>query len=151
MDHEISLTDLPRQPAAVVRARVALRDLPEFFGRAFGEVLAVVGEQGLAPAGPPFGRFVTSGDDFQVTAGFPLDRPVTPAGRVAPDELPGGTAATTIHTGSYDGVGAAYRATTDWLAGHGFTASGAPWECYLDGPDVPLPRTQVFVPCEPTS
>jgi hypothetical protein len=24
-----------------------------------------------------------------------------------------------------------------------------PWECYLDDPEVPAPRTEVFMPCRP--
>jgi effector-binding domain-containing protein len=86
---------------------------------------------------------------FQVEAGFPVGQSVTAAGRVAPDELPGGTVAYTIHTGGYDGVGAAYAAATDWMADNGFVVSGKAWERYLDGPGVPEPRTEVFVPCQP--
>ena len=151
MGYEIHLTDLSPQPAAVIRAQVAPPDLPEFLGRAFEEVLAVVGQQGLAPAGPPFGRYVPSGERFEVTVGFPVDAEVSASGRVTPDELPGGTVAATMHTGAYDAVGAAYDATTDWVADHGLTTSGTPWESYLDGPDVPMPRTLVQLPCEARS
>jgi hypothetical protein len=28
-------------------------------------------------------------------------------------------------------------------------ACGAPWESYLDGPEVAEPRTEVVVPCRP--
>lgn len=147
MGYEIHLTDLSRQPAAVVRAQVAPPDLPEFLGQAFEEVLAVLGRQGRAPAGPPFGRYVPQDHGFEATVGFPVDGEVTASGRVTPDELPGGPVATTLHTGAYDAVGAAYDATSKWLADHGLTASGTPWESYLDGPDVPMPRTQVHLPC----
>ena len=114
MGYEIHLIDLPRQPAAVVRAQVAPPDLGEFLGNAFEEVLAVAGHQGRAPAGPPFGRYVPNADGFEVTAGFPVDGEVSASGRVTPDALPGGTVATTLHTGAYDAVAAAYEATTAW-------------------------------------
>ncbi len=151
MGYEIHLIDLPRQPAAVVRAQVAPPDLGEFLGNAFEEVLAVAGHQGRAPAGPPFGRYVPNADGFEVTAGFPVDGEVSASGRVTPDALPGGTVATTLHTGAYDAVAAAYEATTAWAADHGLTPSGAPWESYLDDPDVAMPRTQVYLPCGPRS
>lgn len=71
----------------MVAAHVKVEEIAEFLGGALAEVMRVVGEQGLQPAGPPFGRY-------------------------------------------------------------GVTA-GAPWECYLDGPEVPEPRTGVFIPCVP--
>lgn len=151
MGYEIHLTDLSRQPAAVVRAQVAPPDLPDFLGHAFEEVLAVIDQQGRAPAGPPFGRYVPNEGGFAVTAGFPVDAEVHPSGRVTPDELPGGTAATTLHSGPYDAVAAAYDATTVWLADHGLTASGTPWESYFDDPGVAVPRTEVHVPCRAAS
>ena len=151
MDYEIELTDLAAQPAAVVHAYVEPAQLPEFFGPAFGEVLAVVGAQGLNPVGPPFGRYVPRGDGFDVTAGFPVDAPVAGSGRVVPEVLPGGTVATTTHTGRYDEVGDAYAATTAWLLEHDLTVADVPWESYLDAPDVSEPRTRLCVPCGPRS
>jgi effector-binding domain-containing protein len=151
MDYEIELTDLAAQPAAVVHAYVEPAQLPEFFGPAFGEVLAVVGAQARAPVGPPFGRYVPRGDGFDVTAGFPVDGAVAASGRVVPDVLPGGTVATTLHTGRYDEVGDAYAATTAWLLEHDLTVADVPWESYLDAPDVAEPRTRLCVPCGPRS
>lgn len=147
MGYEIHLIDLSRQPAAVVRAQVAPPDLGEFLGNAFEEVLAVAGHQGRAPAGPPFGRYVPNADGFEVTAGFPVDGEVSPSGRVTADALPGGTVATTLHTGAYDAVAAAYEAAEKYVVDNGFEPAGAPWELYLDAPDVAEPRTEVFVPC----
>lgn len=149
MSYEIHLADLQRRPVAVIRGHVRQEDITEFLGGAFAEVLAALGQQGLPPAGPPFGRYVPGDDGFQVEAGFPVDQPVETQGRVVPDELPGGTAAYTLHTGAYDGVGAAYTAAEDWLTDNGLVVSGGAWETYLDGPEVPQPRTEVFVPCAP--
>ena len=58
-------------------------------------------------------------------------------------------AATAMHRGDYAGVGATYGVLYAWIAGHGYVATGQPWECYLDEPDVPEPRTQVYLPCAP--
>ena len=57
--------------------------------------------------------------------------------------------ATTLHVGSYAGVGSAYDAAQQFLTDEGYEVAGAPWESYLDEPGVPEPRTEVFVPCEP--
>lgn len=151
MSYEIRQAELQRQSTAVVRGHVAEGDIAAFLGEAFGEVMTALGQQGVTPAGPPFGRFTPGEDGFQVEAGFPVDSPVTGTGRVTADELPGGPAAYTVHTGGYDTVAEAHEATMDWISDNGFVVSGEAWESYLDGPDVPRPRTEVFVPCAPVA
>lgn len=146
---EVELVQLQPQPVAIVRAHVTVADIPMFIGGAFGEVIQTLSGQGLAPAGPPFGRYVPVGDGFDVEAGFPATGLLTPAGRVVAGELPGGPAARVLHTGDYGGVAAAYDATSEWVAAHGYVATGAPWESYLDGPEVAEPRTVVCLPCRP--
>ena len=93
MSYAIHLATFQSQPAAVVHAYVKQEDIAEFLGGAFEEVVTALGQQGLSPAGPPFGRCVPSDGGFQVEAGYPVDRSVKAAGRVTPDELPGGTVA----------------------------------------------------------
>lgn len=147
MTYDVHLVDVRSRPAAVVRAHVRTNDIADFVGGAFAEVMTVLERQHLAPVGPPFSRFTVSGDGFEVDSGFPTSGAVVPGGRVVPAELPAGTVATTLHTGAYDDLGAAYEAVTGWLAAHGLVQSGTPWECYLDGPEVAEPRTEVNVPC----
>lgn len=152
MNYEVHIATLQRRPAAVVRAQVDLEGLADFLGGAFEEVVTVLGRQGLSPTGPPFGRYSPSeARGFDVEAGFPVAQSVTAEGRVAPDELPGGVVAYTIHVGAYDGIGAAYAAATDWIVENGFVVSNGAWETYLDDPKVPEPRTEVFVPCKPAA
>jgi effector-binding domain-containing protein len=149
MSYLVETVELPEQPSAVVRGRVTHQGIAAFLGRAFGEVMAVVAPQGLAPAGPAFGRYRPTDDGgWDIEAGFTLARPLDGAhGDVEPATLPGGLAARTLHVGDYSGVGAAYQALDSWLAEHGYTPSGQPWECYLDGPEVASPRTEVYQPC----
>jgi effector-binding domain-containing protein len=147
--HEIDLVELTAQPAAVVRGHVAAPGLPEFLSAAFADVLRALAEQGLEPAGPPFGRYSPHDDGFAVEAGFPATGAVRPSGRVWGIELPGGTAAQVLHRGDYATVATAYGALEQWLADHGYVHAGRPWESYLDGPDVPEARTVVTIPCQP--
>jgi effector-binding domain-containing protein len=149
MRYETEFVDLEAQRTAVVCGHVRTEELPEFLGSAFGEVINVLDKQGLHPTGMPFGRYRPTEDGaFDVEVGFPSSDVVEPEGRVEPSELPGGRAARTMHVGSYDDVGAAYEATMSWLIDEGHVASAAPWEYYLDGPEVANPRTEVFMPCE---
>jgi effector-binding domain-containing protein len=146
---EISRADLQEQTVAVVRAHVDLDGIGAFVGSAFGEVVEGIEAQGRHPTGMPFARYHRAADGWDVVAGFPVDVPVAPRGRVEPDTLPGGQVAHVLYRGPYDGVAAAYEALTDAIRESGDVVTGDPWECYLDEPDVAEPRTEVFVPCGP--
>ena len=147
--YDVELVDLEPQPVAVVRGRVTQERIPAFLSEVFAEVLEALATQGLAPAGPPFGRFVPTDKGFDVEAGFPAAQVVTPSGRVEPCELPAGPAARVVHRGDYAGVAAAYEAVAGWIASHGYKSVEPPWEAYLDAPGVPEPRTVVYLPCRP--
>ena len=147
MEYQVERVQLIQQPAAVVRDRVPRDGIPDFLGGALGEVMGVLGAQGVEPAGPPFGCYRPTPDGFDVEAGFPTSTPVEPAGRVVPSTLPGGSAIQVLHQGPYAGVAAAYQAGEAWLAEHAGEASAPPWESCLDGPDVAEPRTLVSMPC----
>lgn len=142
----VESVELRPQPAAVVCEHVARADLPEFLGGAFEESLRAITAQGHAAAGPPFACYRMVGDGFEVDAGFPATGAVSPVGRVTTEDLPGGRAVQVLYRGRYEGIAEAYEAAGRWLAGHGFAASGPPWESYLDGPDVDEPRTVVHMP-----
>lgn len=148
MGTEIELVDLQEQHAAVVRGHVKASGIKEFLGGAFGEVLTLVTSQHLGLAGAPFGRYQPAkGGFFDVEAGFPLHGEVQPEGRVVATSLPGGRAGRILHVGGYDTVDKSYQTLSDWLIDNGYVAEGTPWECYLDGPEVPDPRTEIFMPC----
>lgn len=147
LTYDVELVELQAQQAAVVCGHVTVGEIPGFLGEAFGEVIGTLSAQGLAPAGPPFGRFVPVGDGFDVEAGFPATGRVTQSGRVEPSELPGGQAARVMHRGGYEEIAGAYQALAEWVRQHGFVATAAPWETYLDGPEVAQPRTLVCLPC----
>ena len=149
MRYDVDLVDLQEQHAAVVRGHVPIDEIPGFLGDAFGEVARVTAEQGLRLAGAPFGRYRLVGSGLMdAEAGFPVRGTVSAHGRVRPTTLPGGRTARTLHVGDYSGVGAAYQAVQDWLTEKGYVGDGEPWESYLDAPDAPQTRTEVFFPCQ---
>lgn len=146
--YQVEMVETSAQRAAVVRGTARSEEISAFLGAAFSEVLAVLEHQGAPPAGPPFARYVPGPTGtFDVVAGFPCLGLINPSGRVQPDELPGGSIARTLHHGGYAGVGEAYDALDTWIVRRGYVATGPAWESYLDGPDVPEPRTLVQLPC----
>ena len=130
MEHEITVVDLSEQPTAVVRDRAVPATIPDVLGRAFEAVARVATDQGRRLAGPPFARYRTMDEaGWDIEAGFPVDAPVV--------------------TGPYDTIGGAWNEASAWLVEHGYAATDAPWESYLDEPGVEQPRTLIVMPCEP--
>lgn len=147
MDYPIEVVDHEEQPTAVIRATVSHDGIGPFLGQAFGEILAAVGGAAVVM---PFARYDLVDEGFDVEAGFTVTSPIaSPSGRVEASSLPAGPIATTMHVGPYGEVVGAYRAIEAWLPDHGWQMAGSPWETYLDGPEVPEPRTLVSWPCMP--
>ena len=74
-------------------------------------------------------------------------------GRMTTEELPAfpgtrpaGPAVSVVHRGPYDTVAAAYELLVRSVTESGGRPAGAPWESYLDEPNVPDPRTEVVLP-----
>lgn len=144
---EITRAVRAEQQVAVVCGQMTTGELPAFLGSAFGEVMATVAAQGRRVTGMPFARYVPLGDGrFDVEAGFPVDATVAAQGQVQPGTLPGGPAASVVHRGAYESVAGAYELLVRSVQESGARVTGAPWECYLDEPGVPEPRTEVVVP-----
>lgn len=145
--NEVTRAVRAEQQVAVVCGRMTTGELPAFLGGAFGEVMATVSTQGRRVTGMPFGRYLPQGDGtFDVEAGFPVDAAVVAQGRVEPSTLPAGPAVSVVHRGPYDTVAAAYELLVRSVTESGGRPAGAPWESYLDEPNVPDPRTEVVLP-----
>ena len=139
----VELVELDSRPAAVVRSTVAMTELPNFLGRAFGSVMAAVAEQGVAVAGEPIALYLRPpGELIEIAAGFPVAGTFVPTGDVVPMDLPGGRAVTTIHVGPYDTMTQTYATLRDWMAAEGLQPAQSMWEVYLTEPDAePDPST----------
>ncbi len=146
MDYDIELTELPDQTAAVVHGDVTAEEIGPFIGQGLEKVSAALSRAGGFPAGPPFARYDMLGDRFAIDVGFPCTASGVDGGDVRMTQLPAGLAARTLHVGSFSAVAGAYAALEEWMRNHGYEAAGTPWETYLDGPDVPAPRTVVTWP-----
>ena len=140
---EFEIVDLVEQPALAVRGEVPVEGLGEFFGRAFGEVMAVVEAAGVEIVDAPFGYYPAMPTEVvTVEAGLPVSAPVEASGDVHPLVLPGGRAVVGVHVGPYDSLEATYTELTSWMAARGLTPAGTMWESYLSDPEAePDPAT----------
>jgi len=150
MVYEIKILELPDQPTLVMRTTTPVEKLPGFFGKAYGGIMAYLGELGEQPAGMPFGAYYNLDmTALDVEAGFPVSRQIEARGEVESGMIPGGRFISTIHEGAYDSVQPAYDALTGWAEENGEEPTGIAYEYYLndpnESPDV-VPLTEIRFP-----
>ncbi|TXN31474.1 GyrI-like domain-containing protein [Lacisediminihabitans profunda] len=150
MNYQVESRTLEEQPTAVISARLPFADVPQWLPEAFQEVVEALARQGVRPGGMPFARYVFHPDAIGLEAGLPVQRPVTPDGRVVPGSLPGGAAAVTTHVGPYEDLEAAVGALREWIIAQGGEPAGGHWEIYHSDsavePDPRTWRTEVVLP-----
>lgn len=130
---------------------VPMTDLTAFFGRAYTVTGAEIEDQGVEQTGPPIALYHgMPTDTIDITAGFPISQPITPANGTVVATLPGGPAIETIHTGTYDSMASTYSELMAWLKGQHIELPEDLWEEYLVGPDTEADptkwQTRIVVP-----
>jgi effector-binding domain-containing protein len=138
MEYEVKVRETVAQPIVSIRTTIPMAEMPEFFGRAYGEMFSLLGELGIRPAGVPFTmyhdqEFTVERVDMEVVV--PISEPAHDRGRVKAGTLPGGRVAYALHQGPFDEIAGAYRALADWVQSHGHELAGPPRECYLVSPN----------------
>lgn len=146
---EPELVTLEETATAVIRAVVPMAELVDFFDRSFTELMAVLGAQGVVPAGPPFARYAgPPGEMVDLEVGFPLHGTVTAEGQVRPGALPAGRVASVVHIGPYDQLGESWGRLNTWIAEQGLTPGADVWEVYVTEPTPDMDpadlRTELF-------
>jgi hypothetical protein len=138
---EISVVPLVETLVAVRVGDVAHDEVGPFVG---GSIAALAPLVGPAIVGPPLARYDLIDGGFHIEVGFPVSS--VPDG-IESITLAAGEAAQTLYVGPYTGLGPVYAELERWFSDTGHAMAGAPWETYLDGPDVAEPRTLVTWPC----
>ena len=149
MAHEIKLITLQDQPVLVVRDTLPVEKLPEFFGRAYGNIMAYLAQLGEQPTGMPFGAYYNLDmSALDVAAGFPVAKKLPDKEKIQSQVIPGGDFITTIHYGAYDSVSPAYDALAQWAKANHREATGTAYEYYLNDPSSDpsiIPETEIRI------
>jgi effector-binding domain-containing protein len=135
MDYEVGITTVESRPTAVVAATTTWPEFPTLWGQLLGEVWGCLHAGGISRGCRNVMLYLDGVPNVEV--GVLLDRPCPLTGRVRASALPAGTAATTVHRGSFAGVGAAHDAVVRWCAVHGHRPNGIRWEVYGPHDDDP--------------
>jgi effector-binding domain-containing protein len=142
---EAEIRELTPQPTAAVRMTQSMEelDLAALFDEHLPNIAHRLGDMGIEPAGPPYGRYHEFGPEVaDVEIGIPVASPApnlravseAEPGEMAASELPGGRVAVTVHRGSYDGLKQTYDGLHDWIHAQGHDEGPGPWESYVDDP-----------------
>ncbi len=148
--YTITTETLTAQPTLSMRFEVPQDQLAAKFAEVLPAVFGHAMQGDAKPAGMPFARYHGMEGTMDVEAGVPTAGPGKASDTINVSSLPGGDAATTVHRGPYDGLGAAHEALIAWAKDNGRTPSGGPWEVYITDPSAqPDPEqweTKVFLP-----
>jgi effector-binding domain-containing protein len=133
--YDIKTTKLSPRHTAVIRVTAPPARIGAALDTVLAEVRSALDQQGASAAGPPFVRYFDyAEDEADFEAGFTVDKPIAPAGRVEPGKLPGGRAAVTVHRGRYEGLQNAHNEIGEWVLSHDHDPSGPVWEVFLTDP-----------------
>jgi effector-binding domain-containing protein len=150
MSYKCEVKEQSAQPALSIRTRTAVQDLAQVLGEAYSAMAQYLGELGEQPAGPPFTAYYNMDmQDLDVEIGFPVYKRLPGKDDIKASEIPGGEAATCLHTGPYSEIGPAYNALSEWIKDNGYEVTGVAYEVYLDDPAQTPPqelRTQILFP-----
>jgi AraC family transcriptional regulator len=149
----IERREITAQPILFVRLRPGRHELSSAIGEGLGKAFPYSQSAGLAVAGRPFTRYLSTGPGlYSIEVGMPIASAGPGKGDVEAGSLPGGPVAVAVHAGSYDQLVETYAALQRWIEANGFRIGGPPWESYLTDPaEFPDPadwRTEVYWPLE---
>jgi AraC family transcriptional regulator len=147
----ISREERTAQPILSIRRRIARAELQSTLAECFGTLYGHAQKAGLALAGFPLARYVSTGPGlWTIEPAIPLVTPAPGEGEMQAGFLPGGPVALGIHGGPYDLLAETNAAIERWIEANGFRINGAPWEWYVTDPgEHPDPadwRTEVYWP-----
>ncbi len=155
MTYDIRTETLDQVPILFQNRRVGHDELGTVLAEVLPTVFSYVMEAGLAPAGHPFVRYLsTTPAFFVIDAGIPLvtapaEAPPAASG-IRTGDLPAGLAAVTTHKGPYEELGAAHAALDRWIAASAHEPAGDRWELFLTDPgEVPDPADWLTKVCWP--
>lgn len=150
MTQEPEIRELAAQGTAVERAVTDAAGMAATVDRAFPVLFGRLEELGVTPSGPPYIRFLQTGERLEIELGVPVPGRVAGLDGAERAELPGGRVAVLRHLGHFQGLRDAGERLLAWVEERGEQASGPHWEVYVTDPrsepDSSKWITDVYVP-----
>jgi effector-binding domain-containing protein len=131
MPYAVRVEPVISRPIAVVRRRVAPRELSRVVPEACGLVWQTLKAAQVKDAGRHVAVYRRAGDELlDVEVGVEVGGVFPGRGEVVGSALPAGEAATVTHFGPYQKLADANQAIKQWSAAQGRTFAGVSWEIY---------------------
>ncbi|HEY7633516.1 MAG TPA: GyrI-like domain-containing protein [Thermoleophilaceae bacterium] len=145
--HELEIRELTAQPAAVEHSTSPSDDLGSAIDTGFPALFGRLAKLGVEPAGPPFVRYLETGDNFTIELGVPVPTALADGKQTS---LPAGRAAVWRHVGPYSELRTACERLGAAVEELGEEPSGPLWESYVTNPaEEPEPSkriTEIYLP-----
>ncbi len=150
MSYQIELLELQPQPKLSMRTCIPVSDLPQFLGKAYGDIMQHLNSLGELPHGAPFAVYYNMDmENLDIEAGFPVGKPLPASESILSGEIPGGKYASGIFTGPYGELSTIYDAISQWMQNNQYEPTGTVYELYLNDPSTVAPqdlKTQILFP-----
>ena len=143
---EPKVEDRDAQPYVAMRTQATMQALDTAIPQRLGEVFAWLAQQGVAPAGAPFARYLVIDMEalLDIEVGVPVATALSGGDRISAGVLPAGRYASLVYTGIDNGIKANW-ALLKWGVEKGLVwdtwkteqgdAFGARLESFLTNPD----------------
>jgi hypothetical protein len=139
---ECTIVTVERQLTAVVKAKVAMAEIPQAERSARAKLDAAVRSLDVGPLGPTFTLWRPPTDGrLDMEPGVVVSHAFAPLGEVVPSALPAGRTAHILLTGPYDGIPGAWNRLFAWCTGERLTLAGTNWQIYGEEHDDPAKLT----------
>lgn len=130
------LIEVAEQHLAVVRAIVAMDEIPALYDNGYPAIFEALSRAGIQPVAAPVGVMLGKpGEKFNLGAAVPVGEPIVADGDVRPETIPAGRAATLLVQGDYSQLPSGYAHLMAWIDEQGLTLRGTTWEQYLTEPE----------------
>lgn len=126
----------PAKTFAVVRKRINMSDIKQFYGESYGKIGAVLAKRGMKMAGMPCGLYYEWDEgtgETDLAAAIPVTRSLS-VGEIESVRLPAGRALVVDYYGPYEGVGVAHMAIDRYIAQKGLEFKPPVIEQYVTDP-----------------
>ena len=121
--------------SAAIHLNIPGRDMPKYMDPAIKEIIKVLADQGMQPAGPMFSyHYRRPSDTFDFEIGFEVAKAIATAGRVMNSKLPAVKVARAVYEGPYEGLAEAWGELQKWVREQKLSETGRFWERYLTNP-----------------
>ncbi len=143
------VVETKEQATASIHLTIPGRDMPKYMDPAIKEILKVLADQGMQPAGPMFSyHYRRPSDTFDFEIGFPVAKTIIETGRVKNSKLPAEKVVRSVYQGPYEGLAQAWPELQIWVRAQKHSEMGRFWECYLTNP-VEASRPDLFGVTDP--